>query len=143
MGSLDFYFSQFWRYKSKVQVLVDAVHGESLLPGVQAAAFFVCFHRGERERGQTTPLLPSCFFFFFFLILIYFIIYLAVPGSLVATYGIFWLPKWLSGKESAYNAGDVSSTPRSGRFPSGRKQQPTLGFLPEEIHGQKNLVSYV
>ena len=55
-------------------MLVDAVHGESLLPGMQAAAFFVCFHRGGRERerererergqGQTTPLLPLFFFFF-------------------------------------------------------------------------------
>ena len=72
-------------------MLVDAVHGESLLPGVQAAAFFACSHRGERERereqarvqGQTTPLFPHFFFFSLFKILIYFIIYLAVPGSLV------------------------------------------------------------
>ena len=27
--------------------------------------------------------------------------------------------------------------------PRGRKQQPTPVFLPEEIHEQKNLVSYI
>ena len=104
----------------------------------------LCVQRREREteRGQTTPLLPRVFFFFFFFKYL-FIIYLAVPGSLVATCGIFWLPKWLSGKESAYNAGDVSSIPGSGRFPRGRTQQPTPVLLPEEIHGQKNLVSYI
>ena len=124
-------------------MLEDAVHGESLLPGMQEAAFLL-FLTEEREsaRGQTTPLLPRVFFLLF-LILIYFIIYLAVLGSLVATCGIFWLPKRLSGKEFAYNAGDASSTPGSGRFPRGRTQQPTPVFSPEEIHGQKNLVSYM
>ena len=130
-------------YKSKVKVLVDAVHGESLLPGVQAAALLVCSEERERDRARANnSSAPTCFFFFFFFKYL-FIIYLAVPGSLVATCGIFWLPKWLSGKESAYNAGDVSSIPGSGRFPRGRTQQPTPVVLPEEIHGQKNLVSYI
>ena len=48
-------------------MLEDAVHGESLLPGMQEAAFLL-FLTEEREsaRGQTTPLLPRVFFFFFF-----------------------------------------------------------------------------
>ena len=33
-----------------------------------------------------------------------------------------WLPQWLSGKESACNAGDTGWIPGSGRFPGeGRK----------------------
>ena len=55
-------------YKSKVKVLVDAVHGESLLPGVQAAALLVCSHRGKREREgdrarANNSSAPTCFFF--------------------------------------------------------------------------------
>ena len=44
-------------------MLEDAVHGESLLPGMQEAAFLL-FLTEEREsaRGQTTPLLPRVFF---------------------------------------------------------------------------------
>ena len=49
------------------------------------------------------------------------------------------IPRWLSGKESACNAGDVSSTPGSER----RKWQPTPVFLPRESCGQRNLVATV
>ena len=38
-------------------------------------------------------------------------------------------------KASACNAGDLGSTPRSGRFPWRRKWQPTPVFLPGESHG--------
>ena len=34
------------------------------------------------------------------------------------------LPKWLSGKESAYNVGDTGSIPGSGRSPGGRNGNP-------------------
>ena len=34
------------------------------------------------------------------------------------------LPQWFSGKESAYNAGDVGSIPGSGRCPGGRNGNP-------------------
>ena len=34
------------------------------------------------------------------------------------------LPRWLSGKESAYNVGDTGSIPGSGRSPGGRNGNP-------------------
>ena len=34
------------------------------------------------------------------------------------------LPRWLSGKESAYSAGDAGSIPGSGRSPGGRNGNP-------------------
>jgi len=37
---------------------------------------------------------------------------------------------------------DIGSIPRSGRFPSGRKWQPTPIFLPGKFHGQRSLVGY-
>ena len=40
------------------------------------------------------------------------------------------LPSWLSGQESACNAGDSGSIPVSGRFLWRRKWQPTPVFLP-------------
>ena len=48
------------------------------------------------------------------------------------------LPWWLSGKESACNAGDVCSVPGSGRY--GEKWQPTPVLLPGKSHGQGSLV---
>ena len=45
-------------------------------------------------------------------------------------------------KESAWNAGDPSSIPGSGRFPWGRKWQPTLVLLPGESQGRRSLVGY-
>ena len=42
-------------------------------------------------------------------------------------------------KESAYNAGDLSLIPGSGRFPWRRKWLPTPVFLPGEFHGQRSL----
>ena len=47
-------------------------------------------------------------------------------------------PWWLSGRESACQAGDMGSIPGSGR----RKWQPTPVFLPGESHGQKIQVGY-
>ena len=42
-------------------------------------------------------------------------------------------------KVSAYNEGDPSSIPGSGRFPWRRKWQSTPVFLPRKSHGQRNL----
>ena len=52
-------------------------------------------------------------------------------------------PQWLSGKESAFNAGDTDwvQSP-SGRFPWRRKWQPTPVFLPGKSHRQRSLVGY-
>ena len=45
-------------------------------------------------------------------------------------------------KASAYNEGDPSSIPGSGRFPWRRKWQSTPVFLPRKSHGQRSLVAY-
>ena len=59
----------------------------------------------------------------------------------MATYlFVFRLPKWLSGKESTCNAGDVGSIPESGRFAGGGHGTPV--FLPGESHGQRSLAGY-
>ena len=42
------------------------------------------------------------------------------------------LPAGSAVKNSPANAGDTSSIPGSGRFPGGRKWQPTPVFLPGE-----------
>ena len=44
------------------------------------------------------------------------------------------LPRWLSGKESAYNAGNMGSIPGSGEH--------TPVFLPGKSHGQKSLAGH-
>ena len=49
-------------------------------------------------------------------------------------------PLGSNGKESAWNAGDLDSTPGLGRSPGGGAWQPTAGFLPGESHGQRSLV---
>ena len=41
---------------------------------------------------------------------------------------------------SAGDTGDAGSTPGSGRFPWGRKWQPTPVCLPRKFHGQRSLV---
>ena len=52
------------------------------------------------------------------------------------------LPWWLSGKESACNAGDPASIPGLGRSPWRRKWPHTPVFLPGESHGWRSLVGY-
>ena len=55
------------------------------------------------------------------------------------------LPRWLSSKELACNAGatgDADSIPGSGRSLGGGQWQPTPVFLPGESHGQRSLVGY-
>ena len=63
---------------------------------------------------------------------------------------LFWknsfsVPRWLSGKESACNAGDTRDRrliPRWGRSPGRRQIFATPAFLPGESHGQRSLVRY-
>ena len=43
----------------------------------------------------------------------------AVGDLTFALVGVFGLPQWLDGKESAFNAGDVGSIPGWGRSPGG------------------------
>ena len=50
-------------------------------------------------------------------------------------------PGGSDGKESACNAGD--QVPSLGQEdPQEKGMQPTLVFLPEEVHGQRSLVGY-
>ena len=61
--------------------------------------------------------------------------------QLVATF--LGLPWWLSGKESACNAGDTGDSgliPGWGISPRGRAWQPTPLILPGDSHGQRSLV---
>ena len=48
------------------------------------------------------------------------------------------LPRWLSGKESSCNAGDVGLIPGSGRAPREGNGNPQVS-LPGESHGQRSL----
>ena len=53
------------------------------------------------------------------------------------------LPQWLSGKESACNAGDPGSIPGLGRSPGEGNGYPlTPVFLPGQSHGPRSLVGY-
>ena len=47
------------------------------------------------------------------------------------------LPRRLSGKESAWQTGDIDSIPGPGRSPGEEKQQPTPAFLPGKSHGRR------
>ena len=61
----------------------------------------------------------------------------------VFVYMCIGLPWWLSGKESACQAGDAGWIPGLGRFPWRRKWQPILVFfLPWKPHGQRSLAGY-
>ena len=52
------------------------------------------------------------------------------------------LPKWLSDKESAHQAGDNGLYPRVRQIPQRRKWQPTPILLPGKSHGQRSLAGY-
>ena len=52
------------------------------------------------------------------------------------------LPQWLSGKESACNAGGWDLILGSGKSPGERKWQPAPVFFFGKFHGQMNLVCY-
>ena len=50
--------------------------------------------------------------------------------------------RWLSGKESTYNAGDTSLTPGSGRSPGEVNSNPFQYSGPGKSHGQRSLAGY-
>ena len=52
------------------------------------------------------------------------------------------LPKWLSDKESAHQAGDNGLYPWVRQIPQRRKWQPTPILLPGKSHGQRSLAGY-
>ena len=51
-------------------------------------------------------------------------------------------PGGTGGKEPAAKGGDLGLIPWVGKIPLGRAWQPTLLFLPGEIHGQRSLGGY-
>ena len=55
--------------------------------------------------------------------------------ELIVVCGLLW---WLSGKESACNAGDLGSIPGLGRYPGGEHGTPLQYFCLEYPHGQRN-----
>ena len=58
------------------------------------------------------------------------------------THDLIWLPWWLSGKESACNAGDLSSIPGSRRPLGGWNGTPLQYSCLGIPHGQRSLVGY-
>ena len=52
------------------------------------------------------------------------------------------LPRWLSGKESAFQCRRCRFHPWVGKIPWRRKWQPSLILLPGESHGQRSLAGY-
>ena len=52
------------------------------------------------------------------------------------------LPWWLSGKESACNAGDTGSITELGRSPGGGHGNPLQHSCLENQHGQRSLAGY-
>ena len=52
------------------------------------------------------------------------------------------LPRWLSGKESAYQCRRRRFDPWIGKIPWRRKLYPTPVFLPGQSHGQRSLAGY-
>ena len=52
------------------------------------------------------------------------------------------LPRWLNGKESTCQSRRCRSDPWVRKIPWRRKWPPTLVFLPEKSHGQRNLAGY-
>ena len=55
-------------------------------------------------------------------------------------YAMCMLPRWFSGKESAYQCRRCRFDPKVGKIPSERKWQPTSVSLPGKSLGQRNLV---
>ena len=55
---------------------------------------------------------------------------------------VLGLPRWLSGKESACNAGDLRSIPGEGKSPGGEHSNLLQYSCLENPHGQRSLVGY-
>ena len=51
-------------------------------------------------------------------------------------------PRWLKGKESAYQSRRCRFNPWVRKIPWRRKWQPTPGFLPGKFHGQRSWAGY-
>ena len=73
-------------------------------------------------------------------------IFSSIPGGLLGANSTpSGLPRWLSSKESATNAGDTGdagSIPGSGRSPGGGKDNPLQYSCLENPHGQRSLAGY-
>ena len=67
-----------------------------------------------------------------------FLIFLYILNMLILYLGLPW---WVSGKESTCQCRRHGFSPWVGRILWRRKWQPTPGFLPGELHGQRSLDS--
>ena len=75
--------------------------------------------------------------------------FVSLPIQCSANYKTFstllWLPRWCSGKESAYQCRRYKRRrfiPSVWKIPWSKKWQSTPAFLPGKFHGQRNLVGY-
>ena len=66
----------------------------------------------------------------------------ALAGGLFYHQYYLRLPGGSDGKESAYNAGDLSSIPGLGRSPGEESVKPLQYSCLEKSHGQRSLVGY-
>ena len=73
------------------------------------------------------------------LILCIFWAYWQAGGGVLQQVLIKWLPRWLSGKESACKHRRCGFDSWAGKIPWMRKWQPTPVFLPGKFHGQRRL----
>ena len=109
---------------------VGSVMSNSLLPhGLQPARFLCPWNFPGKNSGVVgNIIIYVCIYTY-----IYIYSYMCLNGLLGGS----------AGKESACNARDSGSIPRSGRSPGeGNSQLPTLVLLPEEFHRERSLVGY-
>ena len=57
-------------------------------------------------------------------------------------YGLYGVPRWPSGKESACQGEDIGSIPGSGRTPGEGNGNPLQYSCLENPHGQRSLAGY-
>ena len=107
----------------------------------QVVAGFEPYFDDTWERVSTDcPVLPACFglcfcsFLFSILTARWYPFCLARPTHI--------RNRWLSGKESACQAGNLFLDNCIQKIPWSRKQQPTPVFLPGKSHGQRILAGY-
>ena len=53
-----------------------------------------------------------------------------------------WLPRWLSGKDSAFQGRRCEFSPWVGKIPCRKEWLPTIVLMPGEFHGQSTLGGY-
>ena len=75
--------------------------------------------------------------------------FVSLPIQCSANYKTFstllWLPRWCSGKESAYQCRRYKRRrfiPSVWKIPWSKKWQSTPAFLPGKFHGQRSLIGY-